>query len=115
MFVQTVLPEWLGAWIDKYLSDDFSCILVDGTIVTSKAEEKTSLIDMITDGVSAETTDSKVSITGDTAIVTAVTRTAPKAPSPSGEQQETTFPRMNVWARVNGDWKMLGCAGAPVR
>jgi hypothetical protein len=36
--------ERLGALIDKYLVDDFTCLNIDGFLITSKAEERANFI-----------------------------------------------------------------------
>jgi ketosteroid isomerase-like protein len=109
--------ERLGAWIDRYMVDDFSCVNTNGSLVSSKAQERASLIDLVSRaakiGGRMETTEPKIRTFGDTAIFTGLTHMVVQK-TPTDEKRETTFRRMNVWIRENGGWKWAACAGASV-
>jgi Domain of unknown function (DUF4440) len=102
--------EKLGAWLDQYMADDFTCILIDGGVLT-KAQEKSLLIDLAKSGITMNTTEQKITVISDTAVSTSQTHVAQK----SGPSNDVTFRHMDVWIRTNGDWKWLGAAGAQVR
>ena len=104
--------ETLGLWIDKFMSNDFSCVLTDGNLVTTKAVERAHLLEQAKRGIKLETTDLKIRTTGDTGIATALTHV--HARSATGQTRDFRYRRMNVWVREHGDWKWASCSGALV-